>query len=212
MSDEEANISKVRYLTGRHVRICGGLSVKVDAHYPGRPHGMPRVLPSSRGGGMWCEESAEAIVARMTTGEGPNLVLRIGTFVVRVIADTDGGVEIRSALAEGTGRNPGDGRMSVSRYPLAEGTPVPQPEQLMERVVERSNMQTALKRVKQNKGAPGADGMTVEQLGPFYGYTGQRSESSFAMAGMNRCRSGGRRSPKPMGGRVRWGFHRHWTG
>ena len=32
---------------------------------------------------------------------------------------------------------------------------------LMERVVERANALAALKRVKQNKGSPGVDGMTV---------------------------------------------------
>ncbi|MBW2042712.1 MAG: hypothetical protein JRI76_11885 [Deltaproteobacteria bacterium] len=37
----------------------------------------------------------------------------------------------------------------------------------MERVVERSNMQMAYKRVKRNKGAPGVDGMSVDQLGLF---------------------------------------------
>ena len=37
----------------------------------------------------------------------------------------------------------------------------------MERVVERSNMQMAYRRVKQNRGAPGVDGMSVEQLGGF---------------------------------------------
>jgi RNA-directed DNA polymerase len=37
----------------------------------------------------------------------------------------------------------------------------------MERVVERSNMQAALRRVKQNKGAPGVDGMSVDQLSVF---------------------------------------------
>jgi len=34
----------------------------------------------------------------------------------------------------------------------------------MEEVVERANVKAALKRVKQNKGSPGADGMTVEEL------------------------------------------------
>ena len=36
--------------------------------------------------------------------------------------------------------------------------------QLLERVLERSNMQRALKRVKGNKGSPGIDGMTVGEL------------------------------------------------
>lgn len=36
---------------------------------------------------------------------------------------------------------------------------------LMEAVCERNNLKQALKRVKQNKGSPGIDGMTVENLG-----------------------------------------------
>jgi len=34
----------------------------------------------------------------------------------------------------------------------------------MEIILERENMLRALKRVRQNKGAPGVDGMTVDQL------------------------------------------------
>ncbi len=37
-------------------------------------------------------------------------------------------------------------------------------EDLMELVVERENCLRALKRVRQNKGSPGVDGMTVEEL------------------------------------------------
>lgn len=37
-------------------------------------------------------------------------------------------------------------------------------EHLMEKVLEGSNVQAALKRVKKNKGSPGIDGMTVEEL------------------------------------------------
>jgi RNA-directed DNA polymerase len=51
--------------------------------------------------------------------------------------------------------------------PLAKGAPVPEPLQLMERVVERSNMQRACNRVKQNKGAAGVDGVSVSQMGSF---------------------------------------------
>lgn len=36
--------------------------------------------------------------------------------------------------------------------------------QLMRRVVSRENMERAIKRVRQNKGAPGADGMTVDDI------------------------------------------------
>src|SRR5690606_41256862 len=35
---------------------------------------------------------------------------------------------------------------------------------LMERVLSRPNLQAALKRVRQNKGGPGIDGLTVEEL------------------------------------------------
>ncbi|MGA7104089.1 MAG: reverse transcriptase domain-containing protein [Candidatus Deferrimicrobiaceae bacterium] len=38
------------------------------------------------------------------------------------------------------------------------------PEHLMEEVCERENLKKALKRVRSNKGSPGIDGMTVEEL------------------------------------------------
>lgn len=38
---------------------------------------------------------------------------------------------------------------------------------LLEQVLSRSNMRQALQRVKENKGAPGVDGMTVKDLFPF---------------------------------------------
>jgi group II intron reverse transcriptase/maturase len=37
-------------------------------------------------------------------------------------------------------------------------------KQMLELVVERSNVEAALRRVKKNKGSPGIDGMTVEEL------------------------------------------------
>jgi len=38
---------------------------------------------------------------------------------------------------------------------------------LIEKIVERENLIKALQRVRQNKGAPGADGMTVDDLAPY---------------------------------------------
>ena len=38
-------------------------------------------------------------------------------------------------------------------------------DRMMEEIVERENLKEALRRVKANKGAPGVDGMTVDQLG-----------------------------------------------
>jgi retron-type reverse transcriptase len=37
----------------------------------------------------------------------------------------------------------------------------------MERAVERANAVKAFKRVRQNKGSPGIDGMTVRELEPY---------------------------------------------
>ena len=56
-----------------------------------------------------------------------------------------------------------DGR-SVEAESAANGNERPGTSGLMAVVLERHNLQTALKRVKQNKGSPGIDGMTVEEL------------------------------------------------
>jgi len=40
----------------------------------------------------------------------------------------------------------------------------PGTDSLMEEVVQRGNAKAALKRVRQNKGSPGVDGMTVDEL------------------------------------------------
>jgi len=46
----------------------------------------------------------------------------------------------------------------------ASGNEGPGTDRLMEEVVQRSNAKVALKRVKQNKGSPGVDGMTADEL------------------------------------------------
>src|ERR1035437_9263827 len=40
-------------------------------------------------------------------------------------------------------------------------------DRMMEEIVERENLKEALRRVKANKGAPGVDAMTVNQLGDY---------------------------------------------
>ena len=50
--------------------------------------------------------------------------------------------------------------MSVPESPAGK-------ERTMEEIVERENLKEALRRVKDNKGAPGVDGMTVNQLGDY---------------------------------------------
>ena len=46
----------------------------------------------------------------------------------------------------------------------ASGTACSGTDHLLEQVVERGNLQRALKRVRQNQGSPGGDGMTVDDL------------------------------------------------
>lgn len=59
------------------------------------------------------------------------------------------------------------GKRSGEALTAAHGTGRSGIDHLMERVVERGNVQVALKRVRQNKGSPGMDGMTAEELRPY---------------------------------------------
>jgi RNA-directed DNA polymerase len=59
----------------------------------------------------------------------------------------------------------GDGK--VRQVTVASKRSEPMTTHLMEEVVRRENLQRALKRVRANKGSPGVDGMTVEELGGY---------------------------------------------
>jgi len=66
--------------------------------------------------------------------------------------------EARTALRRGT-----ESRM-------AEGaTESPATERMMEKICEAGNLSKALQRVRANKGAPGVDGMTVDELTEYLG-------------------------------------------
>lgn len=56
------------------------------------------------------------------------------------------------------------GQRSGEASTAANGNERPGTDRLMEEVVQRGNAKAALKRVKQNKGSPGVDGMTVDEL------------------------------------------------
>jgi hypothetical protein len=67
--------------------------------------------------------------------------------------------------AEGRGEAPraaGEGTETLAAKRPAESPA--EAARLMEEVVERQNLKEALKRVQANKGSPGVDGMTVQQL------------------------------------------------
>ena len=71
---------------------------------------------------------------------------------------------------------------------------------LMEAVVERANAQAALKRVRQNQGSPGIDGMTVENL-PIYLMTEWEALRAQLLAGTYQPQPVKRQEiPKPGGG------------
>jgi len=59
---------------------------------------------------------------------------------------------------------PSNGRRSGETSTAADGDVRSGSDHLMEEVVERGNVRAALKRVRANKGSPGVDGMTVEEL------------------------------------------------
>jgi RNA-directed DNA polymerase len=59
---------------------------------------------------------------------------------------------------------PPSGRRSGEAPSAGNGTGRSGTDHLMEEVVDRGNLKQALKRVKANKGSPGIDGMTVEEL------------------------------------------------
>jgi RNA-directed DNA polymerase len=73
-----------------------------------------------------------------------------------------------SAASDGEGgRNlPGSGA-GAEAGTVAAGRTKPEAQRLMEAVVERSNMLCAYERVVKNQGAPGVDGLTVDEFKPW---------------------------------------------
>jgi group II intron reverse transcriptase/maturase len=79
---------------------------------------------------------------------------------------------VQTELAlEGGGEAPNVQRSGEARRAICEeersGSDYSLTHHLMERVIERENAIKALKRVRRNKGSPGSDGMTVDELGPY---------------------------------------------
>lgn len=70
----------------------------------------------------------------------------------------------RRAEREAAGRNPGSARVGAEVGAATNGRTKSEGRQLMERVVERSNMQRAYSQVMRNRGAPGIDGLHCDDL------------------------------------------------
>ena len=75
--------------------------------------------------------------------------------------------EMPESLSENSRRNPQTYEMGAPNVAARKGTSHPEGSKLMEAVVERENMAKALRRVQENQGAPGVDGMTVDELLPY---------------------------------------------
>ena len=78
--------------------------------------------------------------------------------------EAEGRTEKPAAMPEGTGRNPEGTGCGTSDIASTMGTFNHERRDLMEAVVERENMERALRRVMSNKGVPGVDGLRVEDL------------------------------------------------
>lgn len=81
--------------------------------------------------------------------------------------DADSMAEKPEAHSKGSGRKSREYEKGASSVTARREDSSPETEQLMEAVVERGNMVTALQRVMSNRGAAGVDGMTVEELKPY---------------------------------------------
>ena len=78
--------------------------------------------------------------------------------------DADRCAERHDTHPEGSGRNLREYGMGASSVTARREDSCPETKQMMEAVVERENMTRALYRVMSNKGAPGVDDMTVDDL------------------------------------------------
>lgn len=92
------------------------------------------------------------------TEAGPSMVTR----------DAEDGAEMPQAHAGHGGRKPPQPALGASSATAGPGSSRPEGNvRLMEEILSRENLMTAYRRVKANKGAPGIDKMTVEQLWTF---------------------------------------------
>src|SRR5229473_653452 len=142
----------------------GGCAGKVTESYLGRS----RPMPERRSAEKRSEKSAEAVVAsrrgqglESRAGKGPN-----GRESETAVSPNDARRQKPEQLGlplEGRGEAPRVQR-SGEAPTLTSGEVRSGSDQLMEQVVARGNVRVALARVRENRGRPGVDGMTVEEL------------------------------------------------
>ena len=120
-------------------------------------------LSSSRDGEMSVQKSAEGIVVPRRD-EGLNMEGRRGAEV----SMDEGDAHRKAEMPKDSRRAASGTRQSTERErqtsAAAEENAQPEATNLLEEVLRRENLITALRRVQSNKGAPGVDSMTVEEL------------------------------------------------
>lgn len=87
------------------------------------------------------------------------------------------------AESGGTGRNPGEAVDSAANPTLVTEANSPGEEEMMEQVVSSENLKRAYKRVIENKGAAGVDGMQVDELLPYLRFTWARIKGELVSGG-----------------------------
>jgi len=150
--DRETLVTKAR------PRRSGGRAAKADVLTRG---GLALRLKGRRGSqDLWSEKSAEAVVAAQAAK---------GRTMGRRDAHAPRGIMPQKPDEDPGGRStdavkPQERTVRVEAPLAGRGDERPGSSDLMEKVCERQNLQTALKRVRQNAGSPGIDGMMVEDL------------------------------------------------
>ena len=110
---------------------------------------------------MVVQKSAEGIAGRKA--EGPNMKDRDQDGRDSMRAD-EAQARVSGATMQGPGRNSGGSVRGAEAGTAATGQTKAEGPPLMEAVVERSNLWAAYRRVVSNRGAPGVDGLPVEQF------------------------------------------------
>jgi RNA-directed DNA polymerase len=117
------------------------------------------------------------------------------------------------ARPEGSGRKPreqGMGAASATAGPLLSRSEAE--VRLLETILGPENMMAALRRVVANKGAPGADGMPVEDLRAYLVAPWPRIKEDLLAGRYRPAPVRGGRSPSPAAASACWGSRRCWTG
>jgi hypothetical protein len=205
-------------------RVCG----EGGAAYPGRSLWVSwDACPASWMLFVGWEATAAAARSSLTMEKSAEVVVPAGIVVVagtgrtraeRADARGRGRGDDRSQPCEGPGRDglrlkPED-RPSERSHDPAPGETVAHPAEagLWEQLLSRSNLAEALRRVEQNAGAAGIDGMSTKELRPWLHDRWPKIRSRLD-AGTYRPQPVRRvMIPKPSGGMGSWGCRLRWIG